>query len=44
MVGAFEDLIGGQLPPGQGNLAIFEMMFLSNPHLVPGWGFTLMHA
>ena len=47
MVGTFEELVGGQLTQGQENLSIFEMRFLTNPHLVPGlgeWGFTMTPA
>lgn len=38
MVGAFEDFVGGQLPQGEGNLLIFEIRFVTNHHLVSGWG------
>lgn len=42
MVGAFEHLrtlVGGQLPQGEGNL----LMFVTNPHLVQGWGGGSLH-
>ena len=37
-------LVGGQLPQGEGNLLIFEIRSVTNPHLVPGWWFTLTPA
>ena len=44
MVEHLRTLVVGQLPQGEGNLLIFEIRSVTNPHLVPGWGFTLTPA
>jgi len=31
-------LVGGQHPQSEGNLLIFEIRFVTNHHLVSGWG------
>ena len=37
-------LVGGLLPQGERNLLMFEIRSVTNPHLVPAWGFTLTPA
>ena len=41
MVEHLRTLVGGQLPQGEGNLLIFEIRSVTNPHLVPARTFFI---